>query len=52
MDVLRATTQISTYNLVAFFSHTQHVQLIRSAIKIMISSALCEKIIKVTHVHN
>lgn len=52
MGVSRVITQISTYDFVTFFMHIQNVQLIRQAIKIVIYSALCEEITKLSHIHN
>jgi hypothetical protein len=43
MGVSKALTQISTYNLAAFFTNIKDVQLTEQAIKIPISSATREK---------
>jgi hypothetical protein len=42
MGISRAITQIFSLNLDAFFMHIQNVQLIKQAIKVIISSALCK----------
>jgi hypothetical protein len=49
MDSSRAITCISTSNMIAFFMYIQDVQLIREAIKIIISSALYEQTVKLSH---
>jgi stage V sporulation protein SpoVS len=52
MGVSRAITQFSDYDLVTYFMDIQNVRLIKQAMKIIIYSALCENITKLSHIHN
>jgi hypothetical protein len=47
MGISRAVTQIFSLTLVVFIMHIQNIQLIKQAVKVIISSALCKNSYKI-----